>query len=178
MTDPIIQSDRIFDGVKFSVDRILVQPTDGSDPVWRERVQHNGAVIVLPILDDGRIVMIRVHRFIVGQTMWELCAGTLEIGEDPADCAGRELIEETGYRAGTIEKLSAFYTSPGFSNELMHAYIATDLTHVGQQLEPTEDITVEPLPIQDVLEMIRDGRCKDGKTIAALLHYHALHAKD
>ncbi len=178
MNDRITQSERIFDGVKFSVDRIQVAATDGSGIVSRERVVHPGAVIVLPILGDGRVVMIRVHRFIVGQTLWELCAGTLEAGEDPADCAGRELIEETGYRADKLVKLSEFYTSPGFSTELMHAYVATGLTHVGQQLEPTEDITVELLAMDDVLEMIRDGRCRDGKTIAALLHYHALGLND
>ncbi len=173
MTDRITRSERIFDGVKFSVDRIEVRSTDGSRTVTRERVVHPGAVIVLPLLDDGRVVMIRVHRFIVGQTLWELCAGTLEVGEDPAECAKRELIEETGYAAGRIEKLTAFYTSPGFCDEFMHAYVATDLKHVGQRLEATEDITVEPMAMADVLTMIRDGRVKDGKSIATLLHHHA-----
>lgn len=176
MTDRIKQSERVFDGVKFSVDRIEVASTDGSHTVMRERVVHPGAVIVLPLLDDGRVAMIRVHRFIVGETLWELCAGTLEAGEDPADCAKRELIEETGYEAGKLEKLTAFYTSPGFCNEFIHAYVATDLTHVGQQLEDTEEITVEPLAMGDVLTMIRDGRIKDGKSIATLLHHHALSA--
>jgi len=170
MSNTIDNRTRLFDGVKFSVDRVEMTTADGQS-VTREAVIHPGAVVVLPILDDGRIVMIRNQRFVVGEELYELCAGTLEEGEAPADCAGRELIEETGYRAGSIEKLCSFYTSPGFCNELIHAFVARGLEHVGQQLEPTENITVEPLPITDVLAMMQDGRLRDGKTMATLLYH-------
>lgn len=170
MAEQTSEAQRIYTGVKFAVDRVTVTHRERGH-VERELVVHPGAVIVLPILDDGRVVMIRNHRFAVGQTLWELCAGTLEAGEPPAECAGRELIEETGYEAGRIEPLTTFYTSPGFTNETMHAFLATRLSHVGQQLEATEQIEVELLPRPEVMAMCRDGRIKDGKTLAALLYY-------
>jgi len=166
---------RVFTGAKFAVDRVHLTGRDGRT-VERELVVHPGAVIVLPVLDDGRVVMIRNQRFAVGERLWELPAGTLEPNEPAADCAGRELIEETGYRADRIEPLTRFYTSPGFTNEEMHAFLATGLTHVGQQLEATEQIEVEIRPMSQVLAMVREGEIADGKTIAALLHYHAFHA--
>ena len=162
----------VFEGVKVHVDVVSITGRDGRS-YERELVVHPGAVIVLPILDDGRIVLIRNHRFAVGKTLWELPAGTLEAGEDPALCAGRELIEETGYQSDVIEKLSAFYTTPGISTELMHAFRATGLKHVGQALEETEQIEVEPRPYDDVLNMIRQNVIEDGKTIATILYDHA-----
>lgn len=175
MANTIEQRTRLFDGVKFSVDKVELTTKDGQQ-VTREAVVHPGAVVVLPILDDGRIVMIRNHRFVVGEELYELCAGTLEPNEDPAVCAGRELIEETGYEAGSIEPLCDFYTSPGFCNERIHAFVARDLKHVGQQLEATEHIIVEPLPLADVLAMTKDGRICDGKTIATLLYHTTFNA--
>jgi ADP-ribose pyrophosphatase len=170
MANTIEKRTRLFDGVKFSVDKVELTTRDGQR-VAREAVVHPGAVVVLPILDDGRVVMIRNHRFVVGEELYELCAGTLEPNEDPTDCAGRELIEETGYEAGSIEPLCGFYTSPGFCNERIYAFVARDLKHVGQQLEATENIIVEPLPPTDVLAMTKDGRIRDGKTIATLLYH-------
>jgi ADP-ribose pyrophosphatase len=171
------QTERIFEGVKFAVDRVNVTARDGRE-VQRELVAHPGAVIVLPLTDDRQVVMIRNERFAVGQELWELCAGTLEPGEPPIECARRELIEETGYQATAVKPLCTFYTSPGFTDELMHAFVATGLTEVGQQLEPTERIEVERLPTADVLQMIRDGRIVDGKTIVTLLYYHAFTDND
>jgi ADP-ribose pyrophosphatase len=177
MTDSPANARRVFTGVKFAVDVVNITTHDGQ-AAQREMIAHPGAVIVLPLTDDGQVVMIRNERFAVGQTLWELCAGTLEEGEPPIECAKRELIEETGYQTANIEPLSRFYTSPGMSNELMHAFVARDLTHVGQQLEATEKIEVELLPLADVLEMVRDGRIMDGKTIAALLHYQLFVKQD
>lgn len=170
-TDP--QRERIFTGVKFAVDRVQIR-THGGGTTQRELIVHGGAVLVLPILDDapgGRVVMIRNQRFAVEKELWELCAGTLEPGEDPAECAARELIEETGYEAKSIEKLCEFYTSPGMTNELMRVFLAKDLTHVGQRLEATEHIQVELCRWPDVLEMVRKGEIVDGKTIAGILFY-------
>ena len=168
---------RVFEGVKFAVDRVAYTGREGQT-LRREKVTHPGAVLVLPIMADGRIVMIRNYRFAVGQWLWELCAGTLEPGEAPINCAGRELIEETGYEAGQIEPLCTFYTSPGFADEKMHAFVARDLKHVGQRLEATEQIEVEPTGLDRVLSMIAAGEIVDGKTIAALLHYHAITMKE
>ncbi|MFG0248823.1 MAG: NUDIX hydrolase, partial [Phycisphaeraceae bacterium JB051] len=114
---------------------------------------------------------IRNERPIEDEALWELPAGTLEPPE-PADiCAGRELIEEAGYKAGNIAFLTKFYASPGICTEMMHCYLATDLTAVGQQLEPNEKITVKVMPLNEAIELIRDGKIIDGKTVAALLYY-------
>lgn len=162
--------EKIFQGVKFGVERRHVPARDGAT-VMREVVVHPGAVVVLPILDDGRIVMIRNRRFAVEETLWELCAGTLEPGEDPAVTAARELIEETGYEASHIEPLTMFYTSPGICDERMYAFLATGLTEVGQQLEATEQIEVKLLTPDDVMDLVRSGEVRDAKTLATLLYH-------
>jgi ADP-ribose pyrophosphatase len=169
-------SERLFEGVKFVVERRHV-PTREGGTAMREVVVHPGAVVVLPILDDGRIVMIRNHRFAVDETLWELCAGTLEPGEEPAVTAGRELVEETGYSAASIEPLTTFYTSPGICDEIMYAYLARGLTEVGQQLEATEQIEVELLGHEEVMRLVREGQVRDGKTIATLLYYQVFRAE-
>ncbi len=170
MTDPAEQSERIFTGVKFAVERVNLTTRDG-DRIEREKVVHPGAVLVLPITDDDRVVMIRNERFAVGEVLWELCAGTIEPGEPPQACAPRELIEETGYEAGSIEPLTTLYTSPGFCDERMHVFVARELKHVGQRLEPTEKIEVQLIAWPELLAMIERGEVRDGKTVAALLHY-------
>lgn len=143
----------------------------GGDPAIRDVVVHPGAVVMLPMLPDGRIAMIRQHRHAVEHDLLELPAGTIEPHEPPIDTARRELIEETGYRAGTIEPFVEFYTSPGVMTERMYAFIARDLTWVGQNLGPTEKITVEPLAELDLRSMLTQGRFEDGKTIAVLATY-------
>jgi ADP-ribose pyrophosphatase len=105
----------------------------------------------------------------VGDRLWEFPAGKLEPGENPKDAAGRELEEETGYRAGSLRKLGEFFTSPGFTDELMRVFVAEDLTHVGQRLEQDEDIEVQTVSLSEVSAMIRDGRLRDGKSVAGLL---------
>lgn len=142
----------------------------------REVVLHPGAVIVLPVLEDGRIVMIRNRRHTVNQTLLELCAGTLErdaagVIEDPAGCAARELTEETGYRAQRIEDFGWFYTSPGILTEKMYAYVATGLTAGRQDLDEGEEIEVALLAPAEVLRLIRENEIVDAKSIATLLKY-------
>jgi len=156
---------------KFKVERReYVIPGVGA--VRREMVVHPGAVLILPMLAPDRVVMIHNYRFSVGCELLELPAGTLEPGEDPAVCAGRELEEETGYVGGRIEPLGRFYTSPGFTNELMYAFVATELTATAPRPEATEQIRVTTLPLADAMDATIDGRIVDGKTIAALHLYH------
>ncbi len=162
----------VFHGVKFDVE-IRHVPTRDGGTARREVVVHPGAVVILPLLDDGRVVLIRNHRFSIDETLWELCAGTLEPGEEPAATAARELIEETGYEARELEPLTTFYTSPGITTERMYAFRARGLRHVGQRLEATEQIEVEARPLAEVLEMIRRGEIRDGKTIATVLWHTA-----
>ncbi|MEX0742431.1 MAG: NUDIX hydrolase [Phycisphaeraceae bacterium] len=160
--------ERVFEGTKFAVDVVDLVGRSG-DTLHREIVVHSGAVVILALTADEELVLIRNQRFAVGKEIYELPAGTLEAGEDPADCAGRELLEETGYRADTIKQLTSFYTTPGICNERMHAFLATGLHHEGQQLEDGEHITVETIPRKRVLEMIQNGEIEDAKTIAMIL---------
>jgi len=167
---------KAFTGARFDVYAVELDRRGGGT-MRREVVVTMDAVVILPLLppgegeDDPGVVLIRNRRFAVDQTLWELPAGTLEPGEDPAEAAGRELIEETGYRAETIEPVTAFYPTPGFCTERMHAYRARGLTHVGQDLDETEQIEVRVTPWREALAMARDGRIMDGKTLALLLHH-------
>lgn len=155
-------------GAKFDFERLTFE-TDAGERIEREMVRHPGAVVVVPVLDDGRIVLIRNRRIVVGTTLWELPAGTLEAEEDPARCAARELEEETGYRARTVDFLGSFYTTPGLTDELMRAYAARGLSSVGQSLEPGEEIEVRPVPRDEAMRMLDEGDLMDAKSMLALL---------
>jgi ADP-ribose pyrophosphatase len=157
-------------GRKFDFELVESPGRDGR-AVTREVVRHPGAVVVLPLLDppDGRVVLIRNERVAVGKLLYELPAGTLEKDEPPAACARRELIEETGYEAATMTLLGRFYTSPGMSDELMWAYLAVGLTHVGQQLEDGEEVTVWPVEVDKAMEMTDSGELMDAKSMLTLL---------
>lgn len=135
----------------------------------RKFVKHPGAVVIVPVLDDGRLVLIRSFRASVNRVIYEFPAGTLEEGEAPDLTAARELVEETGYRAERVEPLGEFLTSPGLSDERMHAFVATGLRHVGQALEDNEDIEVEPVEARVAFEMLDDGRLADAKSMLTLL---------
>jgi ADP-ribose pyrophosphatase len=137
----------------------------------KEAVIHPGAVTILPLLTDNEVVLIRNERFVVGEILWELPAGTLEKNEHPQETAARELIEETGYKASHIEYINMFYTTPGFCNERMYVYVAKNLEFVGQDLDETERITTEIKTVDEVKKMIREGSIRDGKTIAAFLYW-------
>lgn len=158
-------------GAKFDLEMVSV-PGPGGSPIRREVVRHPGAVVLVPILGEGagrRLVLIRNERVSIGRAIYELPAGTLEPLEKPEECAPRELAEETGYEAATIEPLGRFYTSPGVTDELMWAFLATGLRHVGQRLQPDERLTVHPVPVDEALAMVDRGELMDGKSMAALL---------
>jgi ADP-ribose pyrophosphatase len=159
-------------GKKFDIEMVRYQ-TAGGRTIEREMVRHPGAVCILPILEEKgvapRVVFIRNRRFTLGRELLELPAGTLEAGEDPAVCAGRELIEETGYRAATIIPLGSFFTTPGMTDERMHAFAATGLTHVGQRLEEDERIRVELAPGAGAMALIDRGELQDAKSMVTLV---------
>ena len=160
----------IHQGAKFAFEKVTLTGTVGK-PLTREVVRHPGAVVIVPILEgaSGReVVFIKNWRVAVEDWLIELPAGTLEAGEDPKECAARELEEETGYTAATIVPLGRFYTSPGLSDELMWAYAATGLRGVGQKLEPDERVTVHPVDAGRVMGMIERGELVDCKSIAAV----------
>ncbi|MEO1130191.1 MAG: NUDIX hydrolase [Planctomycetota bacterium] len=159
----------IHKGAKFDFETVSFEGADGRI-VRREVVRHPGAVTVLPVLDDGAgVVLIRNERFTLGTELWELPAGTLEAGEDPAACALRELEEEAGYQANAAEALGRFYTTPGMTDELMHAFVATGLTKTEQRLEQDERIRVETMPVQEALRMVDRGDMMDAKSMLTLL---------
>lgn len=160
----------LLEGRKFRVEAVEVPDREGKTRT-REVVRHLGAVVILPLLSDGRIVLIRNQRFAVNATLYEIPAGTREPGEADEDGARRELEEETGYRAGKLEPLVRFFASPGFCDEEMIGFVATELEVTAQRLDATEHIDVMPVDVATFREMLRDGRIVDGKTLACGLYW-------
>ena len=158
----------IHKGRKFDFEAVATADASGRT-IEREVVRHPGAVTIVPVLDDGRVVMIRNRRIAVDDWLYEFPAGTLDPGEDPEACARRELIEETGYEASSITPLGWFYTTPGLTDEKMRAFVATGLRHVGQALEEDEQIEVQALDLERVLRMMDGGEIVDAKSMLALL---------
>ena len=167
----LVSNKSIYNGRKVSLEvHELVNEATGAH-VQREICVHPGAVVVLPLLPENQVILIRNHRYSVGKVLLELPAGTLEKGEDPMDCAGRELIEETGYRAGRLEAFPMFFTSPGILTEKMYPFIAYDLQKSKQALEEGEEIELYPVPMKEAVAMCLDGQIADGKTVATILRY-------
>lgn len=164
------ESEIVYQGSRFSV--AVVKRTN-PDGVTRqcEVVRHPGSVALLPLLDDGRICLIRNHRVTVNETLIEVPAGTREPGEAPMATAHRELIEETGYTAGKLTQVASFYPAPGMLDEEMFLFVAENLVEGDAQREPYEEIENLIVPMNEALQMVKDGRIKDAKTIIALLLY-------
>lgn len=140
----------------------------------REIVEHPGAVAILPITEDGKLVLIRQFRKACEEILWEIPAGKLEKAEAPLDCARRELKEETGYTAQHWTLLGRFYTSPGFCNELIYIYLANNLIPGETHLDEDENLEQYSLAPQQIDQLLETGQIKDMKTITALLFYKQL----
>ena len=158
---------------RFRVVRRTEQLPDGK-PHSREVVVHPGAVVILPLLDDGRVCLIRNQRIAVGQELIELPAGTIDPGEDPLETARRELVEETGYQAEHWQRLHEFWMSPGILNERMHLFLATGLQPGPAAPEAGEQIRTLLVPWAEALALVDSGQIRDGKTLAGLLYYDRL----
>ena len=171
---PPLQTRRGYAGRVISVDLDLVQFPDGSTGEL-EIVRHPGASAIVPFLDDPthgdpRILLLRQYRHAAEGFLYEIPAGRLEPGEAPATCAARELREETGYTAARIEPLLVMFTTPGFTDEQIHVFVATELSRGAAAPERDEFIEVAPYRLSEVLGMIRTGAMRDAKSALALLY--------
>lgn len=167
------ERDVLFEGLRFRVVSLTQTMPDGSCHL-RQIVRHPGAVAIVPLLDEERVCLVENYRVAVDETLLELPAGTLEPGEPPAETALRELAEETGYRAGRLEHLATFYTSPGILDERMFLFLATQLQPGAPALEAGEQIQTRICTWAEALRLIRQGQIRDAKTLCGLLYYEAL----
>jgi len=133
-----------------------------------EMVHHPGAAAVVPIKEDGTVILIRQYRHAAGGYIYEIPAGKLHAGEDPKICAARELEEEIGYRAASLELLVSILTTPGFTDEVIHIYKGTGLTLAKQNLDHDEVIEIIEIPLEKAIAQVRDGTIRDAKTIVGL----------
>ena len=131
-------------------------------------VRHPGAAAIVPFIKNDELVMLKQYRHAIGQHIWEVPAGTLDSGEDPLECAKREIIEETGYSGRQWEKLGEITPVPGYSDERIHIFVATDLTPDQQRLDEDEVLDVHHVSFEKALRMIETGQIQDSKTISAL----------
>lgn len=167
MSGTLLDSKQIFSGRVFDVTVDTVR--EGDRTYVREVVHHPGSAVIVPLLDDGEIALVRQYRHPAVKYLLECPAGTLNDHESPEEGAARELEEELGLVAGKLEKLCEFFVSPGFCEEKMWLYLATDLTETAQRLEDDEALEVVRLPIERALQMITDGEIEDAKTIIGLM---------
>ncbi len=159
---------RIYEGnvVNLRVEEVAAR---GGGTRQVEIVEHAGGVVVIAQPAPGEIILVRQYRFAVGETLWEAPAGMLERGEDPADAARRELREETGYSCGRLRALFTAYSTPGFCEERLHFFAASDLSAGEQELDDIEEIEVRTWRVADALALIEHDQLRDAKTQIALL---------
>ena len=165
---------RMYSGKVIRVDVDTVQFPDGSTGEL-ELIRHPGASAVVPCASDPKggdptILMIKQFRYATGGTLWEIPAGTLSPGETPEACARRELLEEAGVVAERLDRLTTIWTTPGFTNEEIHLFMASGLTTAAAAHEKDEFIEIVPRPLSQVLSDIRDGNLRDAKSMAAILY--------
>ncbi len=159
---------RLYEGQVLALDLDQVEEPGGVRAA-REVVRHRGSVAALPVHADGRVVLIRQYRYAVDQLVWEIPAGRLDPGETPAEGALREVEEEVGLQAGGLEPISVFFTTPGFCDEAMHLFRATDLREIPPRPEADERIEARAFSLEEARAMIQRGEVREGKTLVALL---------
>lgn len=162
-----IDQETLFKGRVFTIERLHVRLPD-ERPSTYDLVSHPGAVAIIPVDEQGRILFVRQFRPAAWQEVLELPAGTMEKDEDPLECAKRELREETGMGAKEMQELGAFFLAPGYSNENLHMFLAKDLYKAPLKGDDDEFLNVEAIPIEEVYKLARSGIINDGKTLAGL----------
>ena len=168
LTERFVSGERVFDGALLKVHRDVVRLPDGSRGT-REYIRHPGAVAVVPLFDDGRVLLERQFRYPQGREFVEVPAGKLDPGEPHLATAKRELLEETGYTAGEWRRIGIIHTAIAYTDEAIELFSAKKLKHVGRKLEAGEFLETLTVPFDEAIAMIRDGRITDAKTVAALL---------
>ncbi len=170
-----IDEKRIYDGeiINFRVDRLK----QNGKEMMREVVEHNGGVVIVCQPTPDEIVLIKQYRYSVDEVLWEFPAGRIEKGEEPLPAAKRELTEETGYVATEWSELSRFFTAPGFCNEMLYMYKATNVTVAEKSLDEDEETDVVVMSLGDAWKLVSSGAVRDAKTVAgiALLYAASLH---
>jgi ADP-ribose pyrophosphatase len=166
----VLSSRVIYEGAVFGIRRDEIIEPSGVRTT-REMITHPGSVVILPVLADGRILLIQQYRYAARQYLWELVAGRMDPGENPRQAAARELIEETGYRAKRLRIFLEFFPTPGFLEEKMFLLLAEGLTPGKAEPEEDEKIISRAYNHRQLEEMIRKGKLRDAKTIAGVLYY-------
>jgi len=168
LREKTVDSKLIYDGkiVNLRIDTVILP--DGRE-AKREIIEHKGAVAIVPLLDATKVVMVKQYRQPVKDILIEIPAGTMDKAETAEVCASRELIEETGYRAGKLTKMFSTYMAPGYSEEMLHTFLAEDLTPAESELDKDEFVEAITVELDKAVEMIRTGEIKDAKTVCGLL---------
>ena len=168
LSEVITAEDTMFSGLIFDVNRIHVTVPNGHESA-RDVVRHRGAVAVVALTDDGRICLVRQYRTALDRVTVEIPAGKLDPGEDPLTCAKRELLEETGMVADRMAFLTTLATTPGFTDERIHLYMATGLTFGPAHPDEDEFLNVDLVPLDELIDAVLDGRIEDSKTVCGAL---------
>ncbi len=168
MSEKTLSSQQIYDGriLKLRLDTVKLP---SGRVTKREIVEHDDSIAIVAIDGDDNVLLVKQFRKAVEKEVLEIPAGGIEPGEEPVAAVKRELREETGFLPQRVERIGGFYTSPGYSSEFLHLFVASDLTPAKLQAEDTESIKVERVPISRILELIRTGAINDAKSVAGLL---------
>ena len=171
LTEKTLSQKTVYNGriINLRVDEIELPNGEKST---REVIEHNGGACIVAITDNDEVLLVKQYRYAYGKVVTEIPAGKIEKGEDPLDCASRELVEETGYSAKNIELLCETYPSPGYCGEVIYIYMASELTKGNQHLDEDEFLDVIKIPLKEAYDMIVRGELHDSKTITGILRVY------
>jgi ADP-ribose pyrophosphatase len=163
----LLKSEVLLKGRAFAIRRDYLKTPDGRETKL-EIIEHGGSVVIIPVDENGNVLLVRQYRHATGGNLLELPAGTLDEDEDPEVCAAREIREETGMAAASLKKLGEFYLAPGYSDEFMIVYLATELSDSPLDADDDEFLSLEAVSIAEAIRMAESGQIPDAKSLAAL----------